>query len=114
LIVSQAQGQSIKGVDKLMTTQNQIKRRLNPKLEVIGIVINLSERPATKNQVQKEQELRNDYPSLVFESKLYKTVRVSEALETGLALAEYSPKHAEDFGFNKFVDEFQTRLEAKA
>ncbi|MDC5841085.1 ParA family protein [Vibrio europaeus] len=114
LIVTQAEGQSIKGVDKLMNTQSQIKKRLNPELEVIGIVINLSVRPSPKNQAEKEAELRKDYPSLVFESKLYKTVRVSEALETGLALAEYSPKHAEDFGFNKFVDEFQTRLEAKA
>ncbi|ARC95158.1 protein involved in partition (plasmid) [Vibrio coralliilyticus] len=112
LIVSQAQGQSIKGVNKLMTTQSQIKKRLNPDLEVIGIVINLSERPATNNQAEKEAKLREDYPSLVFKHKLYKTVRVSEALENGLSLAEYSPKHAQDFGFNDFADEFQTRLEA--
>jgi chromosome partitioning protein len=112
LIVSQAQGQSIKGVHKLMTTQSQIKKRLNPDLEVLGIVIHLSERPATKNQAEKEADLRKEYPSLVFDSKLYKTVRVSEALEAGLSLSEYSPKHAENFGFNAFVDEFQTRLEA--
>lgn len=113
LIVSQAEGQSIKGVDKLMSTQSQIKKRLNPSLEVIGIVINLSVRPSPKNQAEKETELRKDYPALVFENKLYKTVRVSEALETGLSLAEYSPKHAEDFGFNAFADEFQARLEVK-
>ncbi|WP_425667830.1 ParA family protein (plasmid) [Vibrio tubiashii] len=113
LIVTQAEGQSIKGVDKLMNTQSQIKKRLNPELEVIGIVINLSVRPSPKNQAEKEAELRKDYPSLVFSNNLYKTVRVSEALETGLALTEYSPKHAEDFGFNAFADEFQTRLEAK-
>lgn len=114
LVVSQAQGQSIKGVDKVMTTQAQIKKRLNPDLEIIGIVINLAERPAPKNQAEKEQDLRKHYPSLVFENKLYKTVRVSEAIENGQALVEFSPKHAEDFGFNAFVDEFQTRLEMKA
>lgn len=114
LIISQAQGQSIKGVHKLMTTQSQIKKRLNPQLEVVGIVINLSERPETKNQIEKEAELRKDYPSLVFESKLYKTVRVSEALENGQALVEYAPSHAEKFGFNAFADEFLTRLEVNS
>ncbi len=110
LIVTQAQSQSIKGVGKVMTTQSQIKKRLNPNLEVIGIVINQSERPETKNQASHEATLKADYPGLVFNEKLYKTVKVSEAIENGQALFEYSPKHADNFGFDSFFEEFSNRL----
>lgn len=114
LIVSQAQSQSVNGVHKLMTTQSQIRKRLNPHLEVLGIVLNLSERPATRHQVDKEAELRNRYPLLVFDGKLYKTVRVAEALEKGQALGEFAPHYADKFGFTDFVDEFLARLEVSS
>ncbi|WP_141106709.1 ParA family protein, partial [Vibrio parahaemolyticus] len=41
LIISQAQKMSIKGVNELVKTSRQI-RRMNPELEVLGIVLNLS------------------------------------------------------------------------
>ena len=114
LIVSQAQSQSIKGVRKVMSSLSQVKRRLNPELRVLGIAINLLERPATINQTKQLAVLTTDYPELVMNRHLYKTVKVSESIESGLSLVEFSPKHAENFGFNDFMIELQTRLEGAA
>lgn len=111
LLVSQAQSQSIKGVHKVMSTISQVKRRLNPELRVVGIIANQLERPPTKIQVEKLAELQKDYPELALKNSLYKTTKVAEAIETGLALCDFAPKHAEHFGFNQVFDELQTRLE---
>ncbi|WP_253805901.1 ParA family protein [Vibrio mediterranei] len=113
LIVSQPQALSVKGVDQLMTTTRQVQRRLNPHLKLLGVLINLVKRPASKNQVENEALLREKYGNLIFPTNLYDTVKVSEALELGQSLAEYSSKHADKFGFTECCEEFITRLESE-
>ncbi len=65
---------SIKGVNELVKTSRQI-RRMNPDLEVLGIVLNLIEANITNDQREQEAELRKEYGNLVFENKLIKTTR---------------------------------------
>ncbi|HHX8683138.1 TPA: ParA family protein [Vibrio diabolicus] len=109
LIISQAQKMSIKGVNELVKTSRQI-RRMNPDLEVLGIVLNLIEANITNDQREQEAELRKEYGNLVFENKLIKTTRVSEALNQGKALIETNPKAADKFGFTAVCDELCKRM----
>ncbi|PMM61886.1 protein involved in partition [Vibrio splendidus] len=113
LIVSQPQALSVKGVNQLMTTTRQVQRRLNPNLKLLGVLINLVKRPPSKNQVENESLLREKYGNIIFPTNLYETVKVSEALELGQSLIEYSPKHASKFGFTECCEEFVTRLNLK-
>ncbi|NMS18747.1 ParA family protein, partial [Vibrio parahaemolyticus] len=58
----------------------------------------------------QEAELRKEYGNLVFENKLIKTTRVSEALNQGKALIETNPKAADKFGFTAVCDELCKRM----
>nr|WP_261887477.1 ParA family protein [Vibrio aerogenes] len=112
LIISQAQKSSVKSVDELMTTVRQIRRRINPNLNVLGIVLNQVETQKNNHQTEQINKLRNDYTQLVFEARLNKTVKVTEASSESKSLSDFMPGHAERFGFNDFLDEFQRRLES--
>ncbi|WP_394168047.1 ParA family protein [Photobacterium piscicola] len=111
IIVSQPQKLSVKGVDDLMSTVRQVQRRMNPDLRILGIVINQVKRPSSKTQAIHVELLKEKYGELVFSENLYDTVRVTESMAEGKSLIEYSPKHAKDFGFFSFTDEFVSRLE---
>ncbi|WP_318419501.1 ParA family protein [Photobacterium leiognathi] len=111
IIVSQPQKLSVKGVDDLMNTVRQVQRRMNPDLRLLGIIINQVKRPPSKTQTHHVTLLKDKYGELIFSDYLYDTVRVTESMAEGKSLIEYSPKHAKDFGFYSFTDEFVLRLE---
>ncbi|GAM65455.1 chromosome (plasmid) partitioning protein parA [Vibrio ishigakensis] len=112
LIVTQPQALSVKGVHQLMTTTRQVQRRLNPDLKLLGVLVNLVKRPPSKNQLENETTLREQYGNIIFPTNLYDTVRVGEALEAGKSLAEFNPAAADKFGFTACCEEFIERLEA--
>jgi chromosome partitioning protein len=109
--MSEANSQSVKGVGKLVTTARQTRRRLNPNLEILGIVPNKVERPITNDMKSNIETLRDEYGELVFDNMLYKTVKVSEAYAKGESLADFSKAHDEKFGFADAAKELETRLE---
>ncbi|WP_318493144.1 ParA family protein [Photobacterium leiognathi] len=110
IIVTQPQKMSVKGVEDLMNTFRQVKRRLNPNLELVGIAINQVKRPSSRSQKEYISLLKDEYRELIFDSFLYETVRVSEAMAEGKSMLEYSVKDARHYGFETFTNEFLTRL----
>lgn len=109
LVVTQPQKMSIEGVEEITKTARQI-RWLNPDLEITGIVINLYESRATKDQEKNTADLYARYGKMMFKNKLGRTVRVSEALNIGKALFQTNDAAAKQFGFTAVSSELQQRI----
>ena len=93
-----------------MQSAFQVKKRFNQDLKIAGIVLNNVNTRKIKHQEKSIEALIEEYGDLVFESRMHQTIKVAEAAEKGLALFQYSPKHAEDFGFIATSVEFFSRI----
>lgn len=82
---------ALEGLAKIVDSINMVKKRLNKKLEIFGVVITMFDgRTSLANQVAKE--VSNYFGEKVFNTKIPRTVRISEAPGYGMPITEYDPK----------------------
>lgn len=112
LIISEPDPLAIKGVDELIQTARKTKR-LNPDLEVAGIILNSVAGQSNNLQKDSINALRKEYGELVLTNEIKRTVRVKEALKEGKALFQTNPKTAQEFGFIATSEEVYERLTAE-
>ena len=88
LIPVQCEYYALEGLSDLMSTLRAIKRRLNPKLEIFGVLLTMFDgRTNFSNQVA--QEVRRHFPGKVFASVIPRNVRLAEAPSYGLPVIAY-------------------------
>jgi len=101
---------SLKAIKMLMDTVDKIKRpRMNPNLEVLGIIINHAEGSETSLGKEIERQLRSHFGDLVFENKLNRTVKLEESPAFNESIMEYMPGSKASQQFEKIIDEFILR-----
>lgn len=81
---------ALEGLAKIMDSVNMVKKRLNKKLEIFGVVITMFD-GRTSLAKQVAQEVQNYFGKKVFETKIPRTVRISEAPGYGVPITEYEP-----------------------
>ncbi len=92
------------GLQEFLKTIKKIKSRINPKLEVEGILLTMCEPRTNLCKVISEQVMETFEGQIrVFESKIPSTVKVGESVYYSEPLIEYAPqtkacKAYEDFG----------------
>lgn len=90
LIPIQTEFYALQGVTKLLDSMKRVKNRLNPSLEIFGILLTMYDgRTILARQVAAE--VNNYFGQLVFETKIPRTVRISEAPSYGIPIIEYDP-----------------------
>ena len=88
LIPVQCEYYALEGLSDLMATLRAVKRRLNPKLEIFGVVLTMFDgRTNFSNQVA--EEVRRHFPGKVFVSVIPRNVRLAEAPSHGLPVTVY-------------------------
>ena len=88
LIPVQCEYYALEGLSDLMATLRAIKRRLNPSLEIFGVLLTMFDgRTNFSNQVA--QEVRRHFPGKVFASVIPRNVRLAEAPSHGLPVMAY-------------------------
>lgn len=88
LIPVQCEYYALEGLSDLMSTMRAIKRRLNPRLEIFGVLLTMFDgRTNFSNQVA--QEVRRHFPGKVFASVIPRNVRLAEAPSHGLPVFAY-------------------------
>ena len=79
---------AMEGLNLLLRTVNSVKKRLNPGLEVLGIVFTMySTRANLNNEVV--EDISTYFKELVFDTKIPRNVRLSEAPSHGLPINAY-------------------------
>lgn len=84
---------AIKGMNKLLGFADKIKRKLNPNLNIAGLL--LTRFSARKNLSQMvEQSLRDNFGTSVLKNSIRENISLAEAPTAGLDIFDYAPKSA--------------------
>jgi chromosome partitioning protein len=112
LIPTKAAPFSLKALKMLFSTIDKVRRpRMNPSLEVLGILINHQEGAKTSLGSEVEQTLRKHYNDLVFENTISRTVKLEESPAFQESIMEYEPSSKAAHQFNGVIEEFIKRYQ---
>ncbi len=92
LVPVQCEYYALEGLVDLMTTLRLIKKRINPDLEIFGVVLTMFD-GRTNFSTQVAQEVRRHFPGKVFATVVPRNVRLAEAPSHGLPVTVYD-KHS--------------------
>lgn len=94
------------GLQDFLRTVGKIKKRINPKLEVAGILLTMCESRTTLCKVLTE-EVRESFQGQIhiFETKIPATVKVGESIYYSMPIEQYSKKSSAGIAYRKFAKE---------
>ena len=86
----------------------QLKKYLNPKIEILGILITRWE--STNLSKGIEERLRNNLGEKIFTTKIRKNVTIAQAPLEATNIVEYDPKSNGAIDYQAFTDEILERM----
>ena len=91
LVPLQCEFFALEGIVKLLQTVEQVRRRLNPNLNLLGVVLTMYD---ARNKLTKQvrDEVRKGFPDHMFETIIPRNVRLSEAPSFGKSVLHYDIK----------------------
>ena len=88
IVPVQTEYYALEGLAQLMQSINLIKSRLNPRLEIAGVLLTMAD-GRTRLSAEVEAEVRRHFGGLVFTAVVPRSVRVAEAPSHGLPVTHY-------------------------
>lgn len=91
LIPLQCEYFALEGIVKLLQTYEQVKKRLNPTLHLMGVLLTMYD---VRNRLSRQvkNEVRKCFPDQIFETIIPRNVRLSEAPSYGKTIIHYDIK----------------------
>lgn len=114
IIPMQPQFLSAKGLEQLLSTVNKVKRQLNPKLRIEGILLTMVD--GRTNHTREVSELvRSVYGKQikVFDAEIPRSVRVTETPAEGTSIFAHDPKGKAAEGYRKLTGEVMRSAERR-
>ena len=112
LVPIQCEYYALEGVGQLMNTVRLVRKRLNPALEVEGIVLTMFD-ARTNLGAQVVTEVRNHFAREAFETLIPRNVRLSEAPSYGIPIHRYDAKCSGATAYRALARELIGRNEGK-
>lgn len=108
IIPVQSEYFALEGISKLLNTIKIIKSRLNPNLEIEGFLITMYDnRLRSANQVFAE--VKKHFGDLVFDTLIYRNVRLSEAPSYGKPISLFDPDSRGTSNYENLAEELIRR-----
>ena len=108
LIPIQCEFYALEGVSQLVSTIDLVKKSLNSKLEIEGVILSMFD-GRTNLSVQVVQEVKKYFGSKVYATVIPRNIRLAEAPSYGMAITEYDPKSRGAQAYIEFAAEFLER-----
>lgn len=91
LIPLQCEYFALEGIVKLLQTFEQVRKRLNPQLNLLGVLLTMYD---VRNRLSRQvkNEVRKCFPDKIFETIIPRNVRLSEAPSYGKTIITYDIK----------------------
>jgi chromosome partitioning protein len=103
LVPVQCEYLALEGLSQLMRTLDAVKRALNPRLQLGGLLLTMFDnRTGLSRQVA--DEVRNHFEN-TFETVIPRSVRLSEAPSHGLPINQYAASSPAARAYSAFADE---------
>jgi chromosome partitioning protein len=113
LVPLQAEFLALEGIGALSNTVARIRKSLNPKLHIAGVVLTMVDRRMTLSQ-QVEADVRAHFGDLVFGTTIPRNVRIAEAPSHGLPVLIYDNACAGAQAYILLASEFIRRRRTAA
>ena len=88
LVPVQCEYYALEGLADLMHTMRLIKKKINPQLDIFGVILTMFD-GRTNFSTQVAQEVRRHFPGKVFANVIPRNVRLAEAPSHGLPVGAY-------------------------
>lgn len=104
LVPIQCEYYALEGLSELMYTIELVKDRLNPSLEIEGVVFTMYD-ARTCLSLQVVENVKENLKQNVYKTIIPRNVRLAEAPSHGLPISMYDPKSAGAEGYRNLADE---------
>lgn len=110
LVPIQCEFYAMEGLTQLINTINLVKQRLNPKIEIEGILFTMFD-ARTNLSAQVVEEVTNFLPKKVYKTTIPRNVRLAEAPSYGLPISYYDPSSKGAEAYSHLAKELVERSE---
>ena len=105
LIPIQCEYYALEGVSQLMSTFKLVKKRLNPKIEIQGVVLSMFDGRANLS-IQVVEEVKKYFKGSVYTTLIPRNVRLAEAPSYGKPVIYYDTKCRGTEAYKELAEEF--------
>ena len=105
LIPIQCEYYALEGVSQLMNTIKLVKSRLNPKIEIQGVVLSMFDGRA-RLSIEVVDEVKKYFKGNVYTTIIPRNVRLAEAPGHGMPIIYYDAKCKGSIAYTELADEF--------
>ncbi len=109
LVPVQCEYYALEGLADLMTTLRLMKKRINPALEIFGVVLTMFD-GRTNFSTQVAQEVRKHFPGKVFATVIPRNIRLAEAPSHGLPVTVYDRSSRGAVSYKALAEEIVKKL----
>ncbi|WP_017873082.1 AAA family ATPase [Candidatus Caldatribacterium saccharofermentans] len=113
LVPIQCEYYALEGLGQLMTTITMVRSALNPRLELLGVLLTMFD-PRTNLSQQVVDEVRRVFQEKVFRSIIPRSVRLSEAPSYGKPITLYEGTSKGAQAYRELAEEVLERVHDKA
>lgn len=110
LVPIQCEYYALEGLTQLIHTINLVKNRLNPNLELEGVVFTMFD-ARTNLSLQVVENVKNNLKQNIYKSIIPRNVRLAEAPSHGMPINVYDPKSSGAEGYRDLAQEVIMRIE---
>ena len=104
LVPLQCEYYALEGLGSLIRTIDLVRRALNPRLRLNGILLTMYDR-RNRLSAQVEDDARSHFPDLVYETRIPRNVRLSESPSFGKPILLYEPRCSGAVAYSDLADE---------
>ena len=103
----------VEGVSQLLRTLELVKARINPKIELLGVLLTMFDR-RNKLSFSVQEEVQAYFGDLVFKTVIPRNVRLSESPSHGKPISLYDRRSSGAKAYQALAQELGARLEERA
>ncbi len=108
LVPIQCEFYALEGLSQLIHTVNLVKERLNPNLEMEGVVFTMYD-SRTNLSMQVVENVKANLQENICETVIPRNIRLAEAPSYGMPITMYDPKSSGADSYRKLADELINR-----
>ena len=109
MVPVQCEYYALEGLSDLMSTLRMVKKRINPRLEIFGVLLTMFD-GRTNFSTQVAQEVRRHFPGKVFNSVIPRNIRLAEAPSHGLPVTAYDRSSRGSVAYKAVAEEIKKKL----
>ena len=109
LVPVQCEYYALEGLADLMSTLRMVKRRINPRLEILGVALTMFD-GRTNFSTQVAQEVRRHFPGKVFATVVPRNIRLAEAPSHGIPITAYDRSSRGAVAYKAMAEEIREKL----